>query len=124
MNKRNWYVFVAFLILIMLIFCLVQKALAESMKCEGGVISTGDSEAAVVSKCGPFDGALVSKTVSRIVGDIPHILRSSLIVETILYERKIYNCGEGRFLFVLMFKDGELVDISTAGRGSGEVKCF
>jgi hypothetical protein len=101
-------------------FFLGSLGFADSLRCGNRVISKGDSKIEVLAKCGQPDMKEVDSydttgTVSR---------SGNVSLKTSTVERFYYNCGEGRFLRVLIFVEGRLTAIKNAGSyGSGPVKC-
>jgi hypothetical protein len=102
-----------------LLFGFVSIANGDSIRCGSRVVSTGDSKIEVISKCGPPDD---SETVSYDTkGSISD--SGSFSATTKKVDKLYYNCGEGRFIEVLIFMDGKLVKIERGGYGSGPEKC-
>jgi len=101
----------AIIILIAIFFIIVSVVQADSFRCGSRVVSTGDSKADVIVKCGPPD---YSEVVSFSVSE----------TSVTKIEAFYYNCGEGRFVHVLTFKGSILVGIKpTGGYGSGPERC-
>jgi len=83
----------------------------HAFKCGDEMISTGDSRAGVLMKCGKPNhtdkyGAKKSKRGSQGI------------------EKWYYNCGKGDFIYVLTFENGVLKNEETEGRGSGKSNCL
>ena len=96
------------------------------MRCEGRIVSRGDSAYEVREICGEPDDvqrSVVARTVSRIVRapcpDNPRAVcrvREEVIVEVIV-ERWTYDFGNRRLIRYVTFEDGRLVYVETGGRG-------
>ncbi len=88
----------------------------------------GDSEYEVIHKCGPPDYREEGQTVtsggfgSEQTGKGQKQGGFSSTTEQI--RRFYYNCGQGRFIKVLIFRSGILVDVQNGDRGTGEQKCW
>jgi len=98
------------LVVIILLFgiSLVQ---ADSFRCGSRVVSTGETKIDVISKCGSPDYSEM--------GSVFFSGSSAIAIET-----WHYNCGDGRFNYILKFKDGKLVEIKSTGTyGNGPQKC-
>ena len=92
-------------------FLLASIAQADSFRCGSRVVSTGDSKADVIIKCGPPDYSEVTSVEAT----------SSSVIKI---ESFYYNCGEGRFTRVLIFRGSILVGIRSSGNyGSGPQRC-
>jgi hypothetical protein len=112
-----------------------RDALASCMSCisktESGyteLACDGDSEYEVIHKCGPPDYTEEGGTVtsggfgSEKSGKGQKQGGFSSTTEQI--RRFYYNCGQGRFIKVLIFRSGILVDVQNGDRGTGEEKCW
>lgn len=92
-------------------FLLVSMAQADSFRCGSRVVSTGDSKADVIIKCGSPDYSEVTSV---------EVTGSSVTKIESFY----YNCGEGRFTQILIFRGSALVGIRSSGNyGSGPQRC-
>jgi hypothetical protein len=75
----------------------------------------GDSKFEVFTKCGEPDFTEEAEEIkSGVIGPGGF----SAVKERV--ERLYYNCGQGRFIKVLIFRNGRLVEIQDDGRGYGE----
>ena len=89
---------------------------------------TGDSEYEVIHKCGPPEYTEEGETVtsgqfgSEKAGKGQK--QGGFTTTTSHIKRFYYNCGEGRFIKILIFRNGTLVDVQNGDRGSGEQKCW
>ena len=114
-------------ILIILFFSVslfYNSAIADRhMRCQGSLVSIGDTAAQVLDKCGKPDkldrwkefhnGSMVQiydyKTQRYIAPqEVPN---------PILMERWTYNLGDNQFTRYLYFQDGELIKIETGEKG-------
>jgi len=81
-------------------------------ECSEQVVTIGDSKSDVLAKCGePYlkDGHLE---------ELSEKLESGQVRKTFVnVEEWTYNLGPARFVRILTFKNGKLVDISTGGYG-------
>ena len=83
----------------------------QAFKCGDEMISTGDSRASVLMKCGKPNHK-DSYGATRSKRGRPGI------------EKWYYNCGKGDFIYVLTFENGVLKSEETEGRGSGKSSCL
>lgn len=122
---------------VMCIFVVIRayKASAECMSCLSKtgdsyteLACTGDSEYEVIHKCGSPDYTEDGETVTtgRYGSDKSGKGRTQggFGVTTERIRRFYYNCGQGRFINILVFKSGILIDIQEGDRGSGDQKCW
>jgi hypothetical protein len=91
------------------------------------VACEGDSKFDVIRKCGQFDYVEENEEITS--GGVDTLKRrgetqSSFGAVTEKVETAYYNCGQGRFIKVLVFRNGRLVSITDGDRGSGEQKCW
>lgn len=107
--------------------CLSSSARADSLACDGRIVSSGDSRYDVKSVCGEPDDAsqrVEYRTVSgRIAGPCVREngkLRCSQtreqVVEVVIDEW-IYDFGKNRFIEYLTFEQGKLVSVRTGSYG-------
>jgi hypothetical protein len=87
----------------------------------------GDSKFDVIRKCGQFDYIEENEEITS--GGVDTMKKhgdtqSSFGAVTERVETAYYNCGQGRFIKVLVFRNGRLVSITDGDRGSGERKCW
>jgi hypothetical protein len=84
---------------------------AFAFRCGDEMISTGDSRAGVLMKCGkPNHTDKFSAKKSKRGGQG--------------IEKWYYNCGNGDFVYVLTFENGVLKNEETEGRGTGKSNCL
>lgn len=119
-------------IFIITFLCLPNGAFAgDSYRCGNSLVTTNDTIAEVIAKCGPpFDHRVSSQEVSGTYGGVSSGYRQGYrtyqgtytgVVKNI--DALTYNCGEGTIIHILTFRDGKLQEIRTGGRGSGENHC-
>lgn len=87
----------------------------------------GDSKYDVVRKCGEPDYSEETQQVTS--GDFGKTSKDGKTQgffgsTTTKIETLYYNCGQGRFVRVLVFVGGRLSSIQQGDRGSGEQKCW
>jgi hypothetical protein len=87
----------------------------------------GDSKYDVVRKCGDPDFSEETQQVTS--GDFGKVRRDGNTQgffgsTTTKVETLYYNCGQGRFIRVLIFFGGRLSSIQQGDRGSGDQKCW
>lgn len=90
---------------------------AEGMRCRSALITVGDRQSEVVSKCGDPDDVierLVYKSLA-VRDRYGNAYREVTVPVTI--EEWTYNFGPRRFMRLLRFENGELKDIDTLGYG-------
>jgi hypothetical protein len=106
---------------------LSRDARADSLSCDGRIVSTGDSRYEVKSVCGEPDDASqrveyrtvrgrVSGPCRRIDGKITCSDTREQVVEVVIDEW-IYDFGRNRFIEYLTFEQGKLVSIRTGSYG-------
>lgn len=110
------------IILRILIFVLfigyASIANTEGFWCRYRLVNLGDTKIEVIAKCGDPDGSeIVSYDTTG------YNIKGYISVSTKKVEILYYNCGDGRFIRILTFIDGRLVDIENGGYGSGPQKC-
>jgi len=85
---------------------------AESVRCNNKIISTGDSRFIVLSRCGEPAGRVEwEEEISEFLSPFERVSRF------ISVEEWVYNFGPTRFIRVLHFRDGVLIDIETRDYG-------
>lgn len=94
------------------VFLLPAPDSALAMRCGHELVSIGDLAVEVLEKCGP------PLTVNRWEGAIQSrgFFRFNLL-EQVIIEEWIYDLGPNKFIRVLRFENGRLVDEETAGKG-------
>lgn len=83
-----------------------------ALRCDGELVSEGDSMLSVLKKCG--EPSWVDRWPEEIIDfpdtDIEHRV-------TRINERWVYNFGPTQFLRIITFRDGEVSRIESGGRG-------
>jgi len=90
------------------------------------VACEGDSRYDVIRKCGPPDYTEESQQVASGQFGRPkkEDKTQGFNVTTENIDTSYYNCGQGRFIKILIFRGGQLISIQNGDRGSGEQKCW
>jgi hypothetical protein len=102
--------------------CLSQTGASYTdLACEG------DSKFEVIHKCGEPDYAEETEEITE--GSVRSDAeqkerRSSFRAVRQRVEKFYYNCGQGRFIKILVFRGGRLVSIKEGERGSGPQRCW
>ncbi|MBN2468874.1 MAG: DUF2845 domain-containing protein [Deltaproteobacteria bacterium] len=120
MNARRTLPFV---LPIVIVLVLAAGGTSFALRCKGRLVSEGDTKFDVIVKCG--EPVWVEKrTVTRIekLHDRPYFHkyyggRSSTVVVPVEIEEWMYNFGPRRFIQILRFENGRLVEIETGGYG-------
>jgi hypothetical protein len=100
-----------FLIAIML-FLPLSSGRADTLTCNGKIVTAADTKAEVTIKCGAPSWKEV-RELERIVRISP----DERLKEFVTLEDWFYNFGPNRFIYVLTFENRALVRIRTAGYG-------
>lgn len=87
---------------------------ALAMSCGNSIVSTGDSKAEVILKCG--EPAWKENREEEVRERLENGAKKKT---TIAVEEWIYDLGPQSFLRILEFRDGTLTDIRTGGYGYG-----
>lgn len=108
---------------LVLLMAFPQTGSADSFRCGGKLINTGDRTIDVISKCGPPDwkDEHIEKRLERVYNDPYHRDQDyrepvAAVVE-VRVEEWYYNSGPHRFIRILRFENGTLVSIETGGYG-------
>ena len=80
-------------------------AAADSISCDGGIVSLGDSRLDLYAKCGPPALQEVEPTASVSLG------------VAVVLERWTYNFGPQRFIRIVTLKAGKVIAIQTGSYG-------
>lgn len=124
--RKNDYRFGAMLLLVGGL-CVSSSARADSLSCDGRIVSTGDSRYDVKSICGEPDDAtqrIEYRTISgRVAGPCTREggkLRCSQtreqVVEVVVDEW-LYDFGKNRFIEYLTFEQGHLLSVREGSYG-------
>lgn len=81
-------------------------AAADSMRCDGGIVSVGDSKLDLFGKCGP-----------PVLQETEPIAPTSAVDLSMLLERWTYNFGPERFLQIVTLQGGKVVAIERGSYG-------
>ena len=84
----------------------------NSMKCGTRLVTTGDTKAEVLARCGAPDWR--DEWSEKIIEDFAGLNERRISVER---ERWIYNFGPQKFLRFLVFQNGRLANITTGDHG-------
>ena len=92
---------------------------AEALRCEHRIVSSGDTAAEVLIKCGAPTAQQQREEEIEIFDRAFFRGQPTLISRRILItiEEWIYNFGPHELLYVLIFRNGRLTDIRTRGYG-------
>lgn len=90
-------------------------ASADTMRCGDKLIVTGDSTSKVLLTCGePFLKESLSTEEEKLKDNTPQGSKTTAV--EVLVEKWTYTPGEGKFIKVLIFRDGLLDEIETGDR--------
>jgi hypothetical protein len=83
-------------------------ATADSIRCDGGIVSVGDARLDLFARCGPptlqeTEPVVTARTSSENVG--------------LLIERWTYNLGTGRFIQIVSLQGGKIIAIERGSYG-------
>jgi len=128
MEKRIKTNVVIFLVVSFL--CLFTVFDGHAFRCGDEIISTGDSKAKVLTRCGQpalkektgMKKAKRTKAERQAAQDKRDAYRQEGSTARNL-EKWTYNCGDGDFLYVLTFEGGKVSRVDTDGRGKGRSEC-
>ena len=107
---RKAYILPAFFVLTFTLLWL--DAYADSFSCRGGIISTDDRRADVVSKCGDpdFRDSHQEEVTQRLTTDN----RQRVFITV---EEWTYNLGPSQFMRIVVLKNGRVAEIRTGNYG-------
>lgn len=97
---------------ILLLFAATTHIYAADFRCDGSLVSEGDSKLSVINNCG--EPSWIDRWTEETI-DLPDTDFEHRIFR--INERWVYNLGPRQFIRILTFKDGELYRIETGGRG-------
>lgn len=129
MNAIKNFIILSVIFLFVVAFNII-KAEADCISCvanPGSVLACeGDSRFDVIAKCGNPD--YVEEGEETKIGEIgPRILgekSKSFTMITEKVERLYYNCGDGKFIKIVIVRGGKIVAVQDGDRGSGNEKCW
>jgi hypothetical protein len=82
------------------------RAAADSIRCDGGLVSVGDSRLDLLAKCGP-----------PVLEEAEPILATADVDLSLLIERWTYDFGPQRFIQVVSLRGGKVLRIESGGYG-------
>jgi len=83
----------------------------------------GDSKFEVIYKCGEPDYTEETEEITE--GSVrPEKPGSSFRAVRQRVEKLYYNCGQGRFIKILVFRGARLIAVKNGERGSGPQRCW
>ncbi len=91
-------------------------ARADSLRCAGGIVATGDSKLDLLGKCGPpalEDGATVERAAVDVNGTVGRRVVAPVEIWT-------YDLGRNRFTQLVRIVKGKIVSIERGGYGYAE----
>ncbi len=99
-------------VLLILTVLYSSSSVADSMRCGTRLVTTNDTKAEVLIRCGTPDWR--DQWSEKFIEDFAGLHERRISVER---ERWIYNFGPQKFLRFLVFKNGRLMTISTGSHG-------
>jgi len=81
---------------------------ADTIRCNGGIVSTGDSEVVLLAKCG-------SPTTVNEYGNVEHKGYRSADINKM--EAWVYNFGPYEFMYRIILKNGVVKSVENLGPG-------
>ena len=113
------------------VVCLFFAFNAFALRCGDEIISTGDSKAKVLTRCGKpmLKEKVGAKKSARTKGERRGTADSQYVYHkkqssTKNVEKWYYNCGKDDFIYVLTFEGGIITKEETDGRGRGRSECL
>jgi hypothetical protein len=113
------------LILFISVLLFYDSAIADRhLRCDGSLVSIGDTTAQVLDKCGKPDQLdrwkeFHNDSMTQIYDyKTERYIAPQEVPNPILMERWTYNLGDNQFTRYLYFQDGELIRIETGKKGS------
>jgi Protein of unknown function (DUF2845) len=103
-----------------IIIFLFTTADSWAFRCGSGLISTGDSQAQVLLTCGKptiKEKSCENQQTNKISTNSKKSKKCNKV------EKWYYNCGQGDFIYVLVFENKILTKEITGGRGKGSSNC-
>lgn len=91
---------------------LISASSAYAFRCGGALVDLGDSKVEVLVKCGEPDWRTQWSEV--FISDAALVTSYGVFSEK---ERWLYNLGPRRFMRILLFENGRLVNVTTGERG-------
>jgi hypothetical protein len=117
MKNNRWPYALGFIVILL---CQSYATNSLAFRCGDQIVSEGDTKSIVRFKCGPPDDAEERNYTASRRND-RHFDRG----ETYMYnENWYYNCGEGDWIYQLIFDGDRLFEIKSVERGFGSSKCM
>jgi len=95
-------------ILCCILLLTTANAFADTIRCKGGIVSTGDTEVALIAKCG-------SPTTVNEYGNVERKGHGSADFNK--KEAWVYNFGPYEFMYRIILKNGVVTSIENLGPG-------
>jgi hypothetical protein len=117
---KKIYVLLIFFLSLSMVPC---AAPTDACRCGNKLVSTGDTKAEVLSKCGPpaFSEQRTEERVERIHGESHYNqgeLREPIVGKVeVNIDEWYYNFGPTRFIQIFRFENGKLVTIENGNYG-------
>lgn len=108
------YLFPCMAYMIMMIL-LPAGSYADSISCDGGIVSTGDTSVELIMKCGQPEWK--DSRTEEIVERLDKGFRRTTLITI---EDWTYNFGEAQFLRIVTLRNGVIAGIRTGQRGTGK----
>lgn len=98
---------------------LPAAAAADSLSCDGGIVSVGDSKLDLVAKCGwpTLQEDLVGERTGTVLERRGSVSLQRTVVARV--ERWTYDFGTGRFIQIAVLEGGKVVRVERGGYGYG-----
>jgi hypothetical protein len=122
-HKRFHEITLLFL-LICVLFFQNNVAVAKNLRCQGRIVSIGDTKEEVLDMCDQpneldqWEEGLSGTVVQIYDYKTERYMAPKRLESPIKMERWTYNLGSNMFIRYLTFQNGELVKIETGGKGS------
>ena len=88
------------------------NAYADTLSCKGGIVSTGDSRADLIMKCGEPD--VKDSHIEEISERLDKDTKTKL---TIIVDEWTYNFGPSQLIRIVTMNNGRIADIRTGNYG-------
>lgn len=107
-------------VIIILVFLLVASvAKADCIRCGlDKLVCTGDSKFDIIVACGQPD--YTEELGDKVTGAIGG---GAFVASEKKMEKMYYNCGDGRFIKIILISNGRIIRIDDGERGRGPIKC-
>jgi hypothetical protein len=93
------------------------SGLADSLRCDGKLVTVGDSKLDAVAKCGNpvLKETREEERAIRVFDSRRKVFRE--VRKTVVIDEWTYNFGPGQFLYLVRFRDGKVSEIERGGYG-------